>query len=115
MSCWFGEIFDLFLTSQKKIKNVPFSKGEGNFLINKKIDLTYKVGMQIQLRFSISQSNRDAELLKYLIQYLGCGKYYPHSIYETGEFIVGNLEDNINKIIPFFDQYSILGTKVKDF
>lgn len=70
--------------------------------------------MQIQLRFSISQSNRDAELLKYLIQYLGCGKYYSHSIYETGEFLVANIEDNINKIIPFFDKYSILGTKVKD-
>jgi hypothetical protein len=71
--------------------------------------------MQIQLRFSISQGNRDVELLKYLIQYLGCGKYYSHSSFDTGEFLVANFEDNINKIVPFFDKYSILGTKIKDF
>ena len=70
--------------------------------------------MQIQLRFSISQGNRDVELLKYLIQYWGCGKYYSHSSFETGEFLVANFEDNINKIVPFFDKYSILGTKIKD-
>ena len=37
-----------------------FVAGEGNFFIYTKTDLSYKVGMQVQLRFSISQDNRDA-------------------------------------------------------
>ena len=50
-----------------------------------------------------------------LIGYLGCGKYYRRSTNEIGELVVTSSHDNINKIIPFFDKYPILGMKAKDF
>jgi hypothetical protein len=50
-----------------------------------------------------------------LIGYLGCGKYYHRSTNEIGELVVTSSHDNINKIIPFFDKYPILGMKAKDF
>ena len=64
---------------------------------------------------SISRAGieNDAELMRTLIEYLGCGNYYLRQ--DIGEFIVKRCEDNLNKIIPFFDKYPLLGNKALDF
>jgi hypothetical protein len=47
--------------------------------------------------------------------YLNCGRYYPKSNSEVGDFVVSKLSDIIGKIIPFFEKYPILGVKCLDF
>lgn len=87
---------------------------EGHFfisIINNKT--TGKV--QVQLRFSISQHARDASLMKCLPEYLDCGVYRPHRDRESGEFTVTKFSSLLEKIIPFFQKYPILGVKSLDF
>lgn len=61
----------------------------------------------------MTQHSRDAELMKTLEEYLGCGNYYLRQ--DIGEFIVKRFEDNLNKIIPFFEKYPLQGNKALDF
>lgn len=51
-----------------------FTSGEGNFNININVRKTIKIGSQVQLRFKITQHNRDIKLMKLLKKYLKCGK-----------------------------------------
>lgn len=75
----------------------------------------YKQGMQVILKLSIAQHSRDAELLRSLGEYLGCGNYYPRSGHNSGEFHVTSKGDILDKIIPFFENYPLQGVKSLDF
>ncbi len=72
-------------------------------------------GYSVELRFQVTQHSRDAELMKTLVVYLGCGNYSSKSKQDIGDFIVGRLGDNLEKIIPFFDKHLLQGTKAQDF
>jgi hypothetical protein len=85
--------------------------GEGCFLIN---ILKNKTGFSVSLKFTVGQHSRDAELIKSLINYLGCGQIYLRSNKDAVDFVVSRYSDISEKIIPFFDKYTIKGTKVKD-
>jgi len=88
-----------------------FIDGEGCFYVGIFQSKTHKSGTVIQLCFSISQHSRDAKLLEYLTQYLDCGKYYPCSGRNSGVFRVTSIADIADKIIPFFDNYPLVGAK----
>ena len=51
--------------------------------------------------FSISQHSRDADLLRYFIDFFACGGYYPRSNRNEGNFTVTKFSDIELKIIPF--------------
>lgn len=82
--------------------------GEGCFLI-----LTTKNTKSVTLRFKLTQHTRDIVLMKNIREYLGCGAYY--SSENIGEFVVSKFLDIKDKIIPFFDKYTILGNKSLDY
>ena len=72
----------------------------------------------MQLNFIITQHTRDEKLIKSFISYLGCGRYKDRyklrsrsSEVNAGNYIVTRFVDHIEKIIPFFDQYPIIGVK----
>lgn len=91
-----------------------FASAEGCFFI----DITRaetRIGFSVQMKFYITQHSRDAQLLKGLVQYFNCGSYVPVLDKNIGYFIVSKFSDIIDVIIPFFDQYPILGVKAKDF
>jgi hypothetical protein len=89
-----------------------FASGEGHFFVNTpKTDR----GVQVQLRFSISQHSRDANLIKYLVEYLDCGVYCLRLDRKVVEFTVTKYSSQIEKIIPFFHKYPIVGVKSLDF
>jgi len=92
-----------------------FSEGESCFFIDINKSSSTKTGVQIQLKFIITQHNRDLALLECFIDYFGCGKYYLKSNGRVGEFVVVNFSDVIKKIIPFFEKYSFKGTKIYNF
>lgn len=90
-----------------------FVSGEGCFFLVLKKSLK---GGSVGFRFLVTQHIRDAELLKSLINYLVCGKYYirpQRPMY--GDYLVTKFDDIKYKIIPFFDKYPIQGVKSFDF
>ena len=91
-----------------------FTSGEGCFLIDFSKAKT-NMGKSVTLRFKLTQHSRDEELMKSIVEYLGCGSYYPSSTKDIGVFIVSKFTDNLNKIIPFFDENSIIGIKSLNF
>jgi len=104
-----------------KTTNIPdphwvsgFTSGEGNFDagIRKK---NYKIGFQVYLRFRITQHTRDTKLMELLIKYLGVGRLEKDSRHPVLSLVIGNFSDLNTKIIPFFNQYPILGIKELDY
>jgi len=43
------------------------------------------------------------------------GSFGVYFKYEVAEYVVFKLEDLVNKIVPFFDKYSIIGVKSLDY
>ena len=93
-----------------------FTSGEGCFYVVIKKSNTHNLEAQVSLRFSISQHSRDEVLMRSLVNYFGIGRYVPASSNkDLGNFEVIKLSDNMDKIIPFFVRYPILGMKSQDF
>lgn len=66
------------------------------------------------LIFKVTQHKRDADLLKSLVDYFKCGRYYTCSP-NAGDYIVTKFDDINTKIIPFFNKYPLIGNKRLDF
>ena len=73
----------------------------------------YAAGFQISLSFIVTQHNRDELLLQKFIEYFGCGILYRKK--EVFEYRVTKLSDFVEKILPFFDKYPVLGIKYLDY
>ena len=71
--------------------------------------------MSVTLNFFVVQNIRDAYLLESFVQFFGCGSFSIVEKSGVGTFAVRKFSHIIDTIIPFFEQYPILGTKVKDF
>jgi len=91
-----------------------FTSAEGCFSVSISQSNRTKIGQVIQLKLKITQHNRDKKLLELIVKSLNCGAVYSHSK-SASDFQVVNFEDITKKIIPFFNQYSILGVKYLDF
>ena len=96
-----------------------FTSAEGCFLIevDQSSSYKYKLGLNVRLRFQVTQHNRDEQFLKSFISYLKCGR---HEIKVKGDdgfgnFCVTKFSDIYEKIIPFFNKHSIKGVKYKDY
>lgn len=50
-----------------------------------------------------------------LVHYLGCGRVVHPLSYNHVEYVVSNLTDINEKIIPFVQKYPIFGNKILDF
>lgn len=92
---------------------IGFVEGEGCFLVTIQDSKQKKKTSDIALRFTITQHNRDLELLQSFLNYLGCGRCY--SSRNEVSFITSSFSDIKSKIIPIFDKYPLLGTKKEDF
>ena len=90
---------------------VGFTDAEGCFMIKITKSSTNKVGLQVLLKFQVTQHFRDNELIKSFIAYLGCGnvELYPGGL--AVNFIVSKFTAISEKIIPFFDRYQLQGEK----
>jgi hypothetical protein len=54
-------------------------------------------------------------LLKDLVAYLDCGRYYKSPTRNEGQYLVTVFSDINDKIIPFLYEYPLLGTKKYDY
>lgn len=94
---------------------VGFSEGEACFLVKINQSTKPKIRTQIQLRFTLTQHTRDAELMKRLVTDFGFGYYSVRSTKSVGDFVVTKFTDINEKIIPLFHKYPLLGAKRLDY
>lgn len=92
-----------------------FASGEGCFFIKACKSKTHKLGTSVALNFLIIQHQIDSELLESFTQILGCGSYSVWEKTGVGTFTVTGFNNILEKVIPFFEEYPILGVKAKDF
>jgi hypothetical protein len=92
-----------------------FVAGDGSFDVNIPLESSYKMGYRVQLRFRITQHERDKKLMEYLIKYLGTGKLYKYPDKPAVALTVSNFSDITNIIIPFFKKNPLLGVKLFDY
>lgn len=90
-----------------------FASAEGCFLVSISNSPTSNLGYKVYLIFKLTQHLKDEELMKTLVEYLGCGKYWKNRL--IGEFRITKFSDLVNIAIPFFKEYPILGVKSNDF
>ena len=93
-----------------------FSSGDSSFNIKISKSESSKLGIRVQLRFSIGLHLREKEFIKYLTTYFNLAKdKYVYSDSNSIQFEITNINDIINVIIPFFMKYPIKGKKILDF
>lgn len=92
-----------------------FTDAEGCFFVVIKKSPKSRLGESVWFKFILTQHSRDESLIKSIITILGCGRYIPRSKKEYGEFVVEKFSDILEKIIPFFEKYSLQGIKYQNF
>ena len=90
-----------------------FTSGEGCYQIYVSKSNTHLLVFQVKLIFTITQHSRDKQLMSSFIKYLKCGSVNLRE--NVCDYRVQKLEDIVNKIIPFFNKYPILGVKALNF
>ena len=91
-----------------------FASGECCFQI-KTFKSKTTVGEAVRLEFGIAQHLRDEQLIRSLVQFWGCGDVFVRLNQPAVDFRIQKFSDLIEKVIPFFQKYPILGVKAKDF
>jgi hypothetical protein len=90
-----------------------FTEAEGCFFVaiqENKSKSTY----QIKIGYQVSQHIRDKSLINSLKDFFECGRTEPCG--KAGiSFRVTKFKNYTEKVIPFFDNYPLLGSKLKDF
>jgi hypothetical protein len=103
----------IYNTLNVNIKNLNWIRGfidaEGSFQV-----ITQN-NRNVSLRFSLTQHIRDEELLKDIVTYLNCGRYYKSPTRNEGQYLVTVFSDIKDKLIPFLNEYPLLGTKRDDY
>jgi hypothetical protein len=90
-----------------------FTSAEGCFLVRITKAATHRSGHQVFLIFKLTQHIRDEQLIRSLVDYLGCGKIYEDK--SAVEYRVTKFSDLTDKILPLFEKYPIQGIKHQDY
>lgn len=91
-----------------------FAEGEACFFVSIYKSLKSRLGLAVQLVFKITQHSRDKKLLKGVAEYFNCGRIEKRNK-EACDFTVNSLKDLDNKIVPFFIEYPLQGSKLLNF
>ena len=92
----------------------PIGK-RANFYINIHNSKSHKTGYQVQLRFRVSQNERDIQLMELLKKYLGSGTIEINTKTSVLMLTITKISIITKIIIPLFNKYPILGVKYLDY
>lgn len=92
---------------------VGFSEAEGCFFV-KLVKNNTKKKYQVILGYLISQHSRDTLLIEKFSTFFNCGRL-ELTKGSSVNFLVNKFSDITEVIIPFFENYPLLGSKSKDF
>jgi hypothetical protein len=73
-----------------------------------------KATYQIKIGYQVSQHLRDQSLIKSLKDFFECGRTEPCGK-SAISFRITKFKDITNIVIPFFENYPLLGSKLKDY
>ena len=91
-----------------------FTEGEGSFYVGI-LPRKMNQGFEVRPSFSLSQNEKDKELIETLIDFFGCGFVRYSKSDQTFKYEIRSLEDLQSKIIPHFEKYQLRGRKQQDF
>ena len=74
-----------------------------------------KLGVQVILRYQVTQHVRDSALIYNFIEFFDCGNFTVRSDKIVCDFVVSKFSDICKIIIPFFDKYPLFGVKAKNY
>lgn len=89
--------------------------GEGSFLISFQQRTKMKTGIEVRPSFTLSQHQRNLELLQWLQAFFGCGSLRYNRSDETYKYEVRSIDDLTRVVIPHFEAYPLKSSKHKDF
>jgi len=92
---------------------VGFTEAEGCFFVKIRYNKSKEIG-SIQLGVQITQHSRDSWLINSLTTLFNCGRVENCLRAEAINFVVVKLSDITGNIIPFFENYPLVGSKAKD-
>ena len=92
-----------------------FVSGEGNFDVRTPKSTNKTTRYRIQLRFRITQHERDLKLMENLVKYIGSGVIYKYPKQPAISLIIVKFSDITDTIIPLFNKYPLVGVKKYDF
>lgn len=96
-----------------------FVDGEGCFSITIQKSNNVRLGVQVIPEFHVSQHQNRTEVIEEIKKVFGCGYIKannPNNIKDmTSVYVVRNLNDLQNKVVPFFKRYPLISIKQRDF
>jgi hypothetical protein len=90
-----------------------FTSAEGCFMIRINNSSSHRTGFQVLLVFKITQHEKDEQLMRSLVDYLGCGNLYAYDTFV--DYTINKFNDLDEKVIPLFQKYPIIGVKHLDY
>lgn len=90
-----------------------FTEAEGCFFVNIQENKA-KASYQIRIGYQVNQHIRDQSLIKSLREFFECGRIEPSNKAAIA-FRITKFNNITGTVIPFFDNYPLLGSKLKDF
>jgi hypothetical protein len=94
---------------------VGFTDAEGCFTVKISKSLSTKTGLQVQLRYQITQGIIDKVFMNNLAAFWGCGKVFLRFKQGKVDFQILKFKDLTEKVVPLFQNIPLEGTKQKDF
>ena len=92
-----------------------FIEGEGCFFVSLSKNPIHEEKHHASLLFKLTQHHRDVELIRLIGEFLGCGFIVEESNASTVSLNCRNLSYILQKIIPFLDNYRLMGHKRLDY
>jgi len=92
-----------------------FVDGEGSFLVSFSLRKRMKLGIETRPSFSVTQHKRDREMIQSIRDFFDCGGVRFNKYDQTYKYEVRSLDDLVQKIIPHFEKYPPMTSKIKDF
>ncbi len=92
-----------------------YTDGEGSFCVSFSPRSKLRIGLEVRPSFSISQNSDRSEVLNMFQQLFDCGTIRPDRSDKTFKYETRNLDDLIEKVIPFFERFPLKSSKNNDF
>lgn len=92
-----------------------FIEGEACFFVSIYNSPKSKLGKAVQLVFKITQHIRDLLLIESVRELLNCGRVEIRKSNEACDFTVTSIKEVENYIIPFFNEYPLIGQKLNNY
>jgi hypothetical protein len=94
---------------------VGFTDGEGCFSVSFNLKESLTVGIETRPSFAIGQKSSSLQSLEKIRDFFGCGHIRYSKSDGTYKYEVRNLDDLVNKVIPFYEKHPLETFKKNDF